>query len=155
MLFFPYFCSLTFVPKISEHVRTSMPRRGDAVPHHIQLLVAQHASLRPRWNVVIEIRSFVYLLLLCQFEAGISMHRRSRFGDRVVIKGAWKKIKNCAHRMFILLVDATKNVYAISKYRNFSPFLFYFFISFSALIRASIFERNIFIVRWSYYSRKN
>lgn len=91
MLFFPYFCSLTFVPKISEHVRTSMPRRGDAVPHHIQLLVAQHASLRPRWNVVIEIRSFVYLLLLCQFEAGISMHRRSRFGDRVVIKGASKK----------------------------------------------------------------
>lgn len=88
MLFFPYFCSLTFVPKISEHVRTSMPRRGDAVPHHIQLLVAQHASLRPRWNVVIEIRSFVYLLLLCQFEARISMHRRSRFGDRVVIKGA-------------------------------------------------------------------
>lgn len=66
-----------------------------------------------------------------------------------------KKIKNCAHRMFILLVDATKNVYAISKYRNFSPFLFYLFISFPALIRASIFERNIFIVRWSYYSRKN
>lgn len=38
-----------------------------------------------------------------------------------------KKIKNCAHRMFILLVNATKNVYAISKYRNFSPFLFLFF----------------------------
>lgn len=109
MLFFPpllssfpsTFASLTFVPKVSEHVRTSMPRRGDAVPHHLQLLVAQHASLQPRCNVI-EIRSFIYLLLLHQFQAGISVYLVwGRFAHQRSVKKKKKRKKTaCIECLF-------------------------------------------------------
>ena len=86
--------TLTFVSKVSEHVWIPMAQQGDAVPHHLQLLVRQHASLQPRWNIT-EIYRFIYLFILY---SSVSQSRGSvHFGCTVnapVLRGTSKKVAN-------------------------------------------------------------